>query len=52
MIKGTDKIKYDQSVWGCVGDLNGVVSIDYSPQELIIIPMYRFISSEEKYTHM
>jgi hypothetical protein len=43
MIKDTDKIKYDQSVWGYVGDLNGDVSIDYSPQELIII-MYACIA--------
>jgi hypothetical protein len=37
MIKDTDKIKYDQSVWGWVEDLNGDVSIDYTSQELIII---------------
>jgi hypothetical protein len=53
MIKDTDKIKHDQSVWVCVGDLNGDVSIDYSPQaNYYHVCMYRFISSEEKHTHM
>jgi hypothetical protein len=42
MTKDSDKIKYDQSVWGCVGDLNGDVFIDYSPQGLIFI-MYACI---------
>jgi hypothetical protein len=37
MIKDTDKIKYDQSVWGYVGNLNGEIQLIIHCKLIIII---------------